>query len=91
MKILKNIVEHIEIENPDLIILDINLPYYDGFYLCRTLRRKSNVPIIVISSRDTAMDQVMGLELGTDDYITKPFIMDVLIAKIKSLIRRIEK
>lgn len=86
----KNIVEHIEIENPDLIILDINLPYYDGFYLCRTLRRKSNVPIIIISSRDTAMDQVMGLELGTDDYITKPFIMDVLIAKIKSLIRRIE-
>lgn len=86
----KNIVEHIERENPDLILLDVNLPYYDGFYLCRTLRRKSNVPIIIISSRDTAMDQVMGLELGADDYITKPFIMDVLIAKIKSLIRRIE-
>jgi len=86
----KNIVEHIERENPDLILLDINLPYYDGFYLCRTLRRKSNVPIIIISSRDTAMDQVMGLELGADDYITKPFIMDVLIAKIKSLLRRIE-
>lgn len=86
----KNIVEHIERENPDLILLDINLPYYDGFYLCRNLRRKSNVPIIIISSRDTAMDQVMGLELGADDYITKPFIMDVLIAKIKSLLRRIE-
>lgn len=86
----KNIIEHIEKENPDLILLDINLPYYDGFYVCRALRRKSNLPIIIISSRDTAMDQVMGLELGADDYITKPFIMDVLIAKIKSVIRRID-
>ncbi|HAG43737.1 MAG TPA: DNA-binding response regulator, partial [Clostridium sp.] len=48
----KNIIEHIERENLDLILLDINLPYYDGFYVCRALRRKSNVPIIIISSRD---------------------------------------
>jgi DNA-binding response OmpR family regulator len=84
----KNIIEHIESANPDLILLDINLPYYDGFYICRSLRKKNNIPIIIISSRDTTMDQVMALELGADDYITKPFSMEIVIAKIKAILRR---
>lgn len=85
----KNILEQVQIIKLDLILLDINLPYYDGFYICRTIRRSMAIPIIIISSRDTVMDQVMGLELGADDYITKPFSMDILLAKIKTILRRV--
>lgn len=85
----KNILEQVQVIRPDLILLDINLPYYDGFYICRTIRRTMTIPIIIISSRDTVMDQVMGLELGADDYITKPFSMDILMAKIKTILRRV--
>lgn len=75
--------------NPHLILMDINLPLYDGFYWCRDIRRISNVPIIFISARDSDMDQVMAIENGGDDYITKPFSYDVLLAKIKGVIRRV--
>lgn len=75
-------------ENPHLVLLDINLPKYDGFYWCRKIRQVSKVPIIIISARDSEMDQVMGIESGADDYITKPFYYDVVIAKIKSQLRR---
>ncbi|MBP2021643.1 DNA-binding response OmpR family regulator [Clostridium punense] len=85
----KNILEQVQVIKPDLILLDINLPYYDGFYICRTIRRTMTIPIIIISSRDTVMDQVMGLEFGADDYITKPFSMDILMAKIKTILRRV--
>ncbi|MBY0756864.1 response regulator transcription factor [Clostridium sardiniense] len=74
--------------NPDLVLLDINLPKYDGFYWCRKIRQKSKIPIVFISARDSGMDQVMALESGGDDYITKPFYYEVVIAKIKSQIRR---
>lgn len=74
--------------NPDLVLLDVNLPKYDGFYWCRKIRQQSKNPIIFISARDSGMDQVMALESGADDYITKPFYYDVVIAKIKSQIRR---
>jgi DNA-binding response OmpR family regulator len=74
--------------NPDLVLLDVNLPKFDGFYWCRKIRQKSKIPIIFISARDSGMDQVMALESGADDYITKPFYFDVVIAKIKSHIRR---
>lgn len=74
--------------NPDLVLLDINLPKYDGFYWCRKIRQKSKIPIIFISARDSGMDQVMALESGGDDYITKPFYYEVVMAKIKSQIRR---
>lgn len=74
--------------NPDLVLLDVNLPKYDGFYWCRKIRQKSKVPIIFISARDSGMDQVMALESGGDDYITKPFYYEVVMAKIKSHIRR---
>ncbi|NLO90338.1 MAG: response regulator transcription factor [Clostridia bacterium] len=74
--------------NPHLVLLDINLPKYDGFYWCRKIRQVSTNPIILISARDGEMDQVMGIESGADDYITKPFYYDVVIAKIKSQLRR---
>ncbi|SHF21197.1 two-component system, OmpR family, response regulator YxdJ [Seinonella peptonophila] len=74
---------------PDLVLLDVNLPYYDGFYWCRQIRFRSNCPILFISAREGTMDQVMALENGADDYITKPFDYDVVIAKIRSLLRRV--
>lgn len=74
--------------NPDLILLDVNLPKFDGFYWCRKIRCTLKVPIIFISARDGGMDQIMALESGADDYITKPFYYDVAIAKIRSHIRR---
>ncbi|MBP1996659.1 response regulator transcription factor [Paenibacillus eucommiae] len=73
---------------PDLLLLDINLPSYDGFYWCRQIRTVSNVPIIFISARTGEMDQVMAIENGGDDYITKPFYLEVVLAKIKSALRR---
>lgn len=75
--------------NPNLVLMDINLPYYDGFYWCREIRTVSKVPIIFISARDSDMDQVMAIENGGDDYITKPFSYDLLIVKIKGVIRRV--
>lgn len=80
--------EFMEFE-PHLILLDINLPRYDGFYWCRKIRSVSNCPIIFISARDSGMDQVMAIENGGDDYITKPFNFDVVQAKIKGIMRRI--
>ncbi|OMD86342.1 response regulator transcription factor [Paenibacillus odorifer] len=72
----------------DLILLDVNLPKYDGFYWCRQIRSLSLCPILFISARDSGMDQVMALENGGDDYITKPFHYEVVLAKIRSHIRR---
>lgn len=74
--------------SPDLVLLDINLPYFDGFYFCRLFRKKSNIPIMIISARSSDVEQVMGIELGADDYLIKPFSIDVLVAKVKALIRR---
>jgi len=61
--------------------MDINLPYFDGFYWCKKIRDISNVPVIFLSSRDSNMDIVMAVNMGGDDYVTKPFSMDVLLAK----------
>lgn len=84
---------HIEEEfktiQPDLVLLDINLPYYDGFHLSRSFRKYSNVPIIIISARNQEVDQIMAIELGADDYITKPFTFELLQSKIKATIRRV--
>ncbi|MFD2117696.1 response regulator transcription factor [Paenibacillus yanchengensis] len=74
--------------DPHVILLDINLPYYDGYYWCRQIRITSSVPIIFLSARAGEMDQVMALENGGDDYVTKPIQIDLLLAKIKSLLRR---
>ncbi|MDU4859848.1 MAG: response regulator transcription factor [Terrisporobacter othiniensis] len=83
-----NIMEEFDELTPSVVLLDVNLPKFDGFYWCTKIRQKSNVPIIFISARDSGMDQIRALESGADDYITKPFYYDVVIAKIKSYIRR---
>lgn len=75
--------------SPQLILMDINLPYFDGFYWCRDIRTVSKVPIIFISARNSDMDQVLAIDNGGDDYITKPFSYDLLIAKVKGVIRRV--
>ncbi|WP_106768993.1 response regulator transcription factor [Paenibacillus faecalis] len=74
--------------DPQLVLLDVNLPKYDGYYWCRQFRSISNCPIVFISARDGKMDQVMALENGADDYITKPFDYEIVMAKIKSQLRR---
>ncbi|MBE1447056.1 response regulator transcription factor [Paenibacillus sp. OAS669] len=84
----RDIKQQFMTHKPDLVLLDINLPHYDGFYWCRQIRTVSNVPIIFLSARVGEMDQVMAIENGGDDYITKPFHLDVVIAKVKSVLRR---
>lgn len=83
-----NVAQQMTKSEAHLVILDINLPQYDGFFLCRQIRAVSRVPIIFLSARDSAMDQVFALENGGDDYITKPFHLEVLLAKVQSLLRR---
>ena len=73
---------------PHLVLLDVNLPRFDGYYWCRQIRGISTCPILFISARDGKMDQVMALENGADDYITKPFDYEIALAKIKSHLRR---
>ncbi|WP_340016302.1 response regulator transcription factor [Paenibacillus sp. FSL K6-1318] len=73
---------------PHLVIIDIQLPKFDGFHWCREIRAVSKVPIIFLSSRDHPMDMVMAMNLGADDYVPKPFHMDVLIAKVQAILRR---
>ena len=77
-------------ENPDIIILDLMLPEIDGLEVARTIRKTSNVPIIVLSAKDTEFDKVIGLEIGADDYVTKPFSNRELQARVKALLRRSE-
>lgn len=84
----KRILETFEREKPDLVLLDINLPHMDGFYFIRAFRRSGKVPVILLSARSGASDQVLGMELGADDYVVKPFHMEVLLAKINALLRR---
>ncbi|MGM8363924.1 response regulator transcription factor [Virgibacillus sp. W0181] len=83
-----HIMDSFQTYKPDLVLLDINLPYYDGFYWCRQIRSESICPVIFISARIGEMDQVMALENGGDDYITKPFSPDIVMAKIRSQLRR---
>lgn len=84
----KEVEKEITEAKADLILLDINLPYLDGFYLCRFIRKKTSVPVIIVSARNSEMEQIMGLELGADDYIVKPFHMELLLTKIKAALRR---
>ncbi len=76
--------------DPDLILLDVMLPAIDGFQVCRKIRSRSNVPIIMLTAKEEEVDKVLGLELGADDYVTKPFGMRELIARVKANIRRRE-
>ena len=76
--------------NPDLILLDVMLPKLDGFTVCRKIRETSSVPIIMLTAREEEVDKVLGLELGADDYMTKPFSLRELMARIKANLRRTE-
>lgn len=76
---------------PDLILLDINLPGQDGFSVCASLQMSGGAPIIFVTSRDTALDEIKALNLGADDYITKPYTIPVLLARMKAVLRRSEK
>lgn len=82
--ILNEFIEY----DPHLILMDINLPYFDGFYWCNKIREVSKLPIIFVSSRNTNMDIVMAMNMGGDDFIQKPFSLDVLTAKINAILRR---
>ncbi len=84
----ENITNEVLDGNPKLILMDINLPSYDGFYWCSQIRNFMKVPIIFISSRDNDMDIIMSINMGGDDYITKPFSPQVLVAKIQAILRR---
>jgi DNA-binding response OmpR family regulator len=75
-------------ESPDLIILDLMLPGMDGLEVCRTLRKDNDIPIIMLTARDEEVDRVVGLELGADDYVVKPFSVRELLARVKTVLRR---
>ncbi|MGE3936712.1 MAG: response regulator, partial [Rhodospirillaceae bacterium] len=75
---------------PDLIVLDINMPEVDGLEVCRRLRQTSEVPVLFLSSRDEEVDRIVGLELGGDDYVAKPFSPRELVARVKAILKRLK-
>ena len=83
-----NAVEDILNEKADLLLLDINLPYTDGEFICKEIRKISNVPIIMVTSRDNEMDELLSLNYGADQYVTKPYNIQILLAKIVGLLKR---
>ena len=83
-----NVFEEFVQVKPQLVLMDVNLPAFDGFYWCNKIRSVSKVPVIFLSSRSTNMDIIMGVNMGADDYITKPFSLDILMAKINAILRR---
>lgn len=82
------IPEHVKDVSPHLVLLDLGLPMYDGFYICREIRKTSGVPIIVVTSKNTEMDELMSMNLGADDFITKPYNTRILLARIENVLRR---
>ncbi len=84
----KTAVEKAQSYKPDLILLDLNLPELDGLEVCRIIRKQSNVPIIMLTARDEEVDKVVGLEIGADDYVTKPFSPRELAARVSAVLRR---
>lgn len=73
---------------PQLVLLDINLPVYDGYYICRELRHRSQIPVIIVTSRDSDADELMSMNLGADDFITKPYNTQILLARIAAVLKR---
>lgn len=84
----EHITDFIIKAEPDLVLVDINLPFQDGFVICREIRKKSGVPIIVLTSRNTDFDELMSLNIGADDFISKPYNAQVLIARIQKILKR---
>ena len=81
-------LSHIAVESPSLIVLDLMLPDIDGIEVCRRIRKSSDVPILMLTARDEDVDKIIGLEVGADDYLTKPFNPRELVARVKSILRR---
>ena len=84
----ENIINDIKYAKPDLILLDINLPVFDGFYICREIRKDTNIPIIIVTSRNSEIDELMSMNLGADDFITKPYNTQILLAHINAVLKR---
>lgn len=88
LKIFNNTIKDILAINPDLVLLDINLPGTDGEYVCKEVRKQSKVPIIIVTSRDNEVDELLSINYGADHYVTKPFNIQILLAKIASILKR---
>ena len=84
----ENIIDDILKADPHIVILDVNLPFYDGYYICRKLRKVSSVPIIIVTSRDSESDELMSLNIGADDYIAKPYNFQILLSRIALILKR---
>jgi DNA-binding response OmpR family regulator len=84
----RDALERVAAEKPDLIVLDLMLPDLDGLEVCRRIRQTSDVPILMLTARDEDVDKIIGLEVGADDYLTKPFNPRELVARVKSILRR---
>lgn len=91
LKTFDNTIHNIMTINPDLLLLDINLPGADGEYVCKELRKQSNMPIMIVTSRDNELDELLCMNYGADYYITKPFNIQILLAKIGAVLRRINQ
>jgi two-component system response regulator ResD len=86
----KTALELAQAQGPNIVILDVMMPEFDGFEVCREIRKFSDVPIIMLTAKDEEFDRVLGLELGADDYVTKPFSPRELVARMKAIFRRLE-
>jgi len=84
-----NTADFVAANNPHLVLLDINLPVYDGYHICKEIRKVSKVPVIVVTSRDSDMDELMSMNLGADDFVTKPYNTQILLARISVLLNRV--
>lgn len=85
----ENLIVEVMSEKPQLILLDINLPVFDGYYFCREIRKISDTPIIIVTSRDSEADELISMNLGADDFVTKPYNTQILLARISSLLNRV--
>lgn len=84
----QNIMKYVYQEDIHLILLDINLPVYDGYYICREIRKTSQIPIIIVTSRNNEIDELMSMNLGADDFVTKPYNTQILLARIENVLKR---
>lgn len=84
----EHMMKSIDEKKPDLLLLDLNLPVFDGHYICREVRKQNNVPIIIVTSRDSDMDELISMNLGADDFVTKPYNLQILLARIARVLHR---
>ncbi len=91
IEFFEHVIEQVLSSEADLILLDINLPYVDGYHICKGIRAASSIPIIVVTSRDSEMDELMSMNLGADDFVTKPYNIQILLARIASVLRRTQR